>query len=77
MSSVEVSFPKEDQPSRIKKWRVSVGTMVTAGRILLLYQDVATGKMEKKLRATQFGRIVKLLVKDNEVVHPGYSIKIQ
>ncbi|XP_014209442.1 RNA polymerase II subunit A C-terminal domain phosphatase [Copidosoma floridanum] len=76
MSSFEVHFPKEDQPSRIKKWKVSEGTMVTAGRILLLYQDVATGKIEKKLRATQLGRVVKHLVKENETVHTGQPVAL-
>lgn len=69
MSSFEVYFPKEDQPSRIKKWKVSKGTVVTPGKILLLYQDVATGKIEKKIRATQFGRVINLLVNENEIIH--------
>ncbi|KAJ8679285.1 hypothetical protein QAD02_015072 [Eretmocerus hayati] len=74
MASFEVKFPKEDQPSRIKKWRVSEGTMVTAGRILVHYQDVATGKAEKKMKASQFGKVTKILIKENEIVHPGQTI---
>ncbi|XP_031782575.1 RNA polymerase II subunit A C-terminal domain phosphatase [Nasonia vitripennis] len=76
MPNIEVIFPSEDQPSRIKKWKVSPGTTVTFGRILLLYQDVATGTQEKKFKAPHFGRILKILVKENEVVHPGQVIMV-
>ena len=72
MTSIEVKFPQEDQPSRVSKWRVSVGSVVNAGKVLLVYKDVTTGDSEKKLKATQYGKVIKLLVKPNEIVHPGY-----
>lgn len=70
-SNIQVIFPKEDQPSRIEKWRVNVGASVSVGRVLLIYSDVATGNVEKKMKATQFGKVTKLLVQEKEVVHPG------
>ncbi|XP_011299928.1 RNA polymerase II subunit A C-terminal domain phosphatase [Fopius arisanus] len=73
MSVMEVKFPSDEQPGKIIKWRVSRDTMVSAGRILLLYHGVGNdGKTgEKKLRATQFGRINCLLVKPGDLVEPG------
>lgn len=72
---MEVKFPDDEQPGKIIKWRISPNTMVSAGRVLLLYQNVepgADGKtVEKKLRATQFGRANTLLVKAGDVVQPG------
>lgn len=55
------------------KWRVSKGTMVSAGRVLLLYNCNSPdgNSPEKKLRATQVGRVTKLAVKNGDVVQPG------
>lgn len=52
-------------------------TMVSAGRILFLYQNVAAGTEdakgpEKKYRATRFGRVTKLLAGEGDIVQPGY-----
>lgn len=66
-----MKFPPEDQPSRIVKWKVSEGSVVTAGKVILIYADVATGKTERRLKATKFGTVLKTLIKNNETVHPG------
>ncbi|XP_063995143.1 RNA polymerase II subunit A C-terminal domain phosphatase isoform X2 [Diachasmimorpha longicaudata] len=73
MSGIEVKFPNDEQPGKIIKWRVSPDNMVSAGRILLFYQGIGNdGKsVEKKLRATQFGKINCLLVNADDVVQPG------
>lgn len=74
MATIELPFPNTSQPGKILKWRVSKGTMVSVGRILLLYQNIGsenTDVTEKKLRATQFGRVTKLHVKEGDIIQPG------
>ncbi|XP_012277661.1 RNA polymerase II subunit A C-terminal domain phosphatase isoform X2 [Orussus abietinus] len=79
MATIEVTFPSEGQQARIIKWRVGKGTMVSAGRVLLLYDCIASENddvrgPEKKLRATQFGRVTKLLAKEGDILQPGQVI---
>lgn len=84
MAIIKVTFPSDGPPGKILKWRVRLDTMVAAGRILLLYQDVAmTGienesakETERKLRATTFGRVKQILAKEGDVIQPGYDIYI-
>lgn len=78
MAAIEVAFPSDGPPGKILKWRVRSDTMVAAGRVLLLYRnatpnDEDAAEPEKKLRATRFGRVKKLLVKENDIVQPGYA----
>lgn len=80
MAAIEVTFPSEGSPGKILKWRVRSDTMVAAGRILLLYQnatlsadDEEAKEPEQKLRATNFGRVKRLLAKEGDVVQPGYA----
>jgi len=80
MATIEVTFPSDGPPGKILKWRVRSDTMVAAGRILLLYQnatptadDEQTKEPERKLRATNFGRVKRLLAKEGDVVQPGYA----
>lgn len=80
MGTIEITFPS-GQPGKILKWRVSTGTMVSAGRILFLYQNVAPGTEdakgpEKKYRATQFGRVKTLLAKQGAIVQPGEVLMV-
>ena len=54
-------------------------TMVSAGRILFLYQNIAAGTEdakgpEKKYRATRFGRVTKLLAVEGDIVQPGQVV---
>ena len=56
-------------------------TMVSAGRVLFLYQNVIPGTEdskgpEKKFRATRLGRVTKILAKEGDVVQPGYIISL-
>ncbi|CAK9800255.1 RNA polymerase II subunit A C-terminal domain phosphatase [Anthophora plagiata] len=79
MGTIEIQFPFGGQAGKILKWRVRVDTMVAAGRVLFLYQNVTSGTEdskgpEKKYRATRFGRVTKLLVKEGDVVQPGQVI---
>ncbi|XP_011703287.1 PREDICTED: RNA polymerase II subunit A C-terminal domain phosphatase isoform X2 [Wasmannia auropunctata] len=82
MATIEVTFPSDGPPGRILKWRVRSDTMVAAGRILLLYQnatalaadDEEAKEPERKLRATNFGRVKQLLAKEGDVVQPGQVI---
>lgn len=75
MSIIEVPFPSEENAGKILQWRVSKGTMISAGRVLLSYQNVNNNpdekKTEKKLRATEFGRVTELLVRQGDIVQPG------
>lgn len=78
MAAIEVAFPLDGLPGKILKWRVRSDTMVAAGRVLLIYRNATpavddTAEPEKKLRATRFGRVKKLLVKEGDVVQPGYA----
>ncbi|KAL7304939.1 hypothetical protein TKK_0002737 [Trichogramma kaykai] len=74
MSPINVVFPNEDGPSRAKKWRIKKGEFVNVGKLLLIYTDVATDKVEKRMKSTQVGKVVKLCVKENDVLHPGQVI---
>ncbi|EGI69691.1 PREDICTED: RNA polymerase II subunit A C-terminal domain phosphatase [Acromyrmex echinatior] len=81
MATIEVTFPSDRPPGKILKWRVRSDTMVAAGRILLVYQDATptaddeeTKGPEKKLRATNFGRVKQILAKEGDVVQPGQVI---
>ncbi|KAG9438020.1 RNA polymerase II subunit A C-terminal domain phosphatase [Apis mellifera carnica] len=79
MGTIEVTFPFGGQPGKILKWRVRMDTMVSAGRVLLLYQNVTSGTEdskgpEKKYRATRFGRVTNILAKEGDVVQPGQVI---
>ncbi|CAK9830840.1 RNA polymerase II subunit A C-terminal domain phosphatase [Anthophora retusa] len=79
MGTIEIQFPFGGQAGKILKWRVRVDTMVAAGRVLFLYQNVTPGTEdskgpEKKYRATRFGRVTKLLAKEGDVVQPGQVI---
>lgn len=81
MGTIEVTFPFGGQPGKILKWRVRMDTMVSAGRVLLLYQNVTSGMEdskgpEKKYRATRFGRVTNILAKEGDVVQPGYILNL-
>lgn len=58
---------------KISKWKVKEGTIVSAGRLLLLYDaKPGSGKPEiQKLKATAVGTVRKLLAKEGDVVQPG------
>ena len=78
MAAIQVKFPNTSGSGKLLKWRVTKGTMVSVGRILLLYQCVGTSENEdfneKKIRATQFGRVTKLHVNEGDIIHPGYAL---
>ncbi|XP_077263093.1 RNA polymerase II subunit A C-terminal domain phosphatase Fcp1 isoform X3 [Temnothorax americanus] len=91
MATIEVTFPSDGSPGKILKWRVRSDTMVAAGRILLLYRNASLAadaaaaaadddeeakEPEKKLRATSFGRVKQLLVKEGDVIQPGQVIAL-
>lgn len=78
MSKIEVAFPREENADiKIIKWKVSKGTIISAGRVLLSYQTVNNSnnpdekKVEKKLRSTEFGRVTELFVRQGDIVQPG------
>ncbi|XP_034173432.2 RNA polymerase II subunit A C-terminal domain phosphatase Fcp1 [Osmia lignaria lignaria] len=78
MGTIEITFPPGG-PGKILKWRVRMDTMVSAGRVLFLYQNITPGaednkSPEKKYRATKFGRVTKFLVKEGDVVQPGQVV---
>lgn len=81
MTIIKVTFPSDGPPGKILKWRVRLDTMVAAGRILLLYQNMTPGiekedakESERKLRATNFGRVKQILVKEGDIIQPGYDM---
>ncbi|KAF7992142.1 hypothetical protein HCN44_001467 [Aphidius gifuensis] len=77
MSKIEVAFPRDEKADvKIIKWKVSKGTILSAGRVLLSYQTVNSNnpdekKIEKKLRSTEFGRVTELFVRQGDIVQPG------
>nr|XP_003705054.1 PREDICTED: RNA polymerase II subunit A C-terminal domain phosphatase isoform X2 [Megachile rotundata] len=78
MGTIEITFPPGG-PGKVLKWRVRMDTMVSAGRVLFLYQNITPGIddnkcPEKKYRATKFGRVTKFLVKEGDVVQPGQVV---
>ncbi|XP_034934132.1 RNA polymerase II subunit A C-terminal domain phosphatase [Chelonus insularis] len=78
MASIQVTFSSNEKPGKLKKWRVAVGTMISAGRVLFLYHPVNANneeeKAEKKFRATQFGKITEILIKEGEILQPGQVV---
>ncbi|XP_076244842.1 RNA polymerase II subunit A C-terminal domain phosphatase Fcp1 isoform X2 [Calliopsis andreniformis] len=81
MGTIEVTFPNGGQPAKILKWRIRMDAMVSAGRVLFLYQNITPGTEdvkgpEKKFRATRFGRVIKLLVKEGDIVQPGQVVMV-
>jgi len=70
---VEIVLPV-GKSAKILKWKVKEGTIVSVGRVILLYDiNPNNGKEEqKKLKANQVGTVRKLLAKEGEIVHPGY-----
>ncbi|XP_076751000.1 RNA polymerase II subunit A C-terminal domain phosphatase Fcp1 [Xylocopa sonorina] len=79
MGTIEITFPFGGPAGKILKWRVRMDTMVSAGRVLFLYQNVSSGTEdgkgpEKKYRVTRFGRVTKLLAKEGDIVQPGQVI---
>lgn len=80
MATIEIAFPSDGLSGKIWKWKVRPDTMVAAGRVLLLYHNNVTSsdaedvkQPERKLRATKFGRVKQLLVKEGDIVQPGYA----
>lgn len=76
MATTEVTFPYEEQPAKLLKWRIRTNTTVSAGRVLFLYRNVTTdneevNSSEKKFRAVRYGRITKLLAKEGDIINPG------
>lgn len=83
MAIIKITFPSDGPPGKILKWRVRLDTMVAAGRILLLYQNATSGnenegakEPERKLRATNFGRVKQILAKEGDIIQPGEEIAL-
>ncbi|XP_046751533.1 RNA polymerase II subunit A C-terminal domain phosphatase [Diprion similis] len=79
MATVKIAFPAGGEPGRITKWRVGMNAMVSAGRVVLHYRSVAVGgepskDPEKKLRASKFGRVIKVLANEGDVLQPGQEV---
>jgi biotin carboxyl carrier protein len=74
---VEIVLPT-GKSAKILKWKVKEGTIVSVGRVILLYDiNPNSGKEEqKKLKANQVGTVRKLLAQEGEIVHPGYVTKM-
>lgn len=56
---------------KLTKWKVEEGTIIYDGRVLLLYEETDSGK-SAKLKSKNVGSVSKLLVKEGDVVNPGY-----
>ncbi|PSN32086.1 hypothetical protein C0J52_19241 [Blattella germanica] len=69
---VEIVLPS-GKSAKILKWKVKEGTIVSVGRVILLYDvNVNSGEGEqKKLKANQVGTVRKLVAKEGAIVHPG------
>lgn len=76
MATVKIAFPAGGEPGRITKWRVGLNAMISAGRVVLHYKNAAADadaakNPEKKLRVSKFGRVIKILAKEGDLLEPG------
>ncbi|KAK9500236.1 hypothetical protein O3M35_001532 [Rhynocoris fuscipes] len=58
---------------KLVKWKVEEGTIIYDGRVLLLYEEIDTGK-NAKLKSKNVGTVSKLLVKEGDIVNPGDAL---
>lgn len=59
--------------AKIVKWKVSEGTIVYEGRVILLYDLNTNGDEggQKRLKATEVGTVRRLIAKEGEILEPG------
>jgi pyruvate/2-oxoglutarate dehydrogenase complex dihydrolipoamide acyltransferase (E2) component len=63
---------QQTKPIKILKWKVSEGSTVSIGRVILLYDfDGASKEEQRKLKVTQAGTIHKIVAQEGAIVNPG------
>jgi RNA polymerase II subunit A-like phosphatase len=66
---------QQTKPIKILKWKVSEGSTVSIGRVILLYDfDGASKEEQRKLKVTQAGTIHKIVAQEGAIVNPGESL---
>ncbi|CAH0391919.1 unnamed protein product [Bemisia tabaci] len=62
--------------AKIVKWKVSEGTIVYEGRVILLYDLNTNGDEggQKRLKATEVGTVRRLIAKEGEILEPGQPL---
>lgn len=64
-----------DEKMKVLKLKVKVGTMLYNGRIVFIYESLYEGCNEptqKKLKSTEVGLVRKILIKEGDIILPGY-----
>lgn len=56
---------------KIQKWKVSEGSTVSIGRVILLYDFEGAANKERKLKSTYAGTVHKIIAQEGAVVRPG------
>lgn len=60
------------KPIKILKWKITEGSTLSIGRVLLLYDTDEFNKSEqRKLKSTQAGTVVKLIANEGAIVKSG------
>nr|CAD7448775.1 unnamed protein product [Timema bartmani] len=72
-ANTEVIILRTTKPVKILKWKVKEGTVLSVGRVILLYGS-NTCKEQLKLKAAHGGTVRKLLVREDDIVHPGEGL---
>nr|CAD7412706.1 unnamed protein product [Timema poppensis] len=72
-ANAEVIILRTTKPVKILKWKVKEGTVLSVGRVILLYGS-NTSKEQMKLKAAHGGTVRKLLVREDDIVHPGEGL---
>ncbi|CAH1395033.1 unnamed protein product [Nezara viridula] len=62
-----------DKTVKLSKWKVSEGTIVYDGRVLLIYEE---GDKTHKFKSKHVGTVSKLLAKEGSLVNPGEPLLI-
>jgi len=72
-----IHFQRE-KSARIIKWKVKTGMVVTAGSVILLYENHPScgDAGQNKLKSTAVGTVKTLLAKEGDIIEPGYVILI-
>ena len=58
----------------VSEVKVKTGSLLSQGKVVLLYKDVAEPDVVKKLKSVSIGRVVKMLVSSGQVVKPGETV---
>ena len=65
---------KGEAEMTVSEVKVKTGSLLSQGKVVLLYKDATEPDVVKKLKSVSIGRVVKMLVTSGQVVKPGESV---